>query len=268
MLLMFPIKKQTVQAAYMLRYFPHYADVTRVALDELSMQGVLPFQQARLYMNLFGCGPAPELCGIMQFLKNRFPRSEMLIAHFFDVASESWRYTRQITLDYLAPTLWNKQFFESKLICFNLYQPGSAASFTTANDRPNRIGEASLVMFQNCMNEFPRSVHDVVTQNTLDLLRMIKCGNIMPVIDRAGYQCITDLLSRISSLAEENGLAKVLVFDQDRVLDCNAILERMPRILTENLFVRKISGNEIAPDEDGLICTRRVRYHCLALQRI
>ena len=77
-----------------------------------------------------------------------------------------------------------------------------------------------------------------------------------------------DFLSRISSLAEEHGLAKVLIFDQDRVLDCNPILERMPRILTENLFVMKISGNEIAPDEDGLICTRRVRYHCLALQRI
>ena len=97
---------------------------------------------------------------------------------------------------------------------------------------------------------------------------MIKPGKIMLVIDRAGYQRVGDLLSRISSLAEEHGLAKVLIFDQDRVLDCNPILERMPRILTENLFVRKISGNEIAPDEDGLICTRRVPHHCLALQRI
>jgi hypothetical protein len=59
-----------------------------------------------------------------------------------------------------------------------------------------------------------------------------------------------------------------VTFDQDRVLDCNPILERMLRILTENLFVRKISGNEIAPDEDGLICTMWVPHHCLALQRI
>jgi hypothetical protein len=123
-------------------------------------------------------------------------------------------------------------------------------------------------MFQNCLNEFPQSVHDVVTENFLDLLRMIKPGKIMLLIDRAGYQRVVDLLSRISSLAEEHGLAKVLIFDQDRVLDCNPILERMPRILTENLFVKKILGNEIGPDEDGLICTRRVRYHCLALQRI
>lgn len=260
--------KPTIQAAYMLRYFPQYAEVTRVVLNELSMQGVLPFQEERLYVNLFGCGPAPELCGIMRFLKNHFPRSEMLIAHLFDVASERWRYTRQITLDYLAPTLWDKQLFESQSNYFDLSRPGSAASFTTANDRPNRIGEASLVMFQNCLNEFSQSVHDVVTQNILDLLRMIKCGKIMLVIDRAGYQCIVDLLSRISSLAEKRRLGKVLIFDQDRVLDCNPILERMPRILTENLFVRKISGNEIAPDEDGLICTRRVRYHCLALQRV
>jgi hypothetical protein len=80
-------------------------------------------------------------------------------------------------------------------------------------------------MFQNCLSEFPQSVHDVVTENFLDLLRMIKPGKIMLVIDRAGYQRVVDLLSRISSLAEEQGLAKVLVFDQDRVLDCNPILE-------------------------------------------
>jgi hypothetical protein len=131
-------RKQTVQAAYMLRYFPHYAEVTRVALDELYMQGVLPFQEELLYVNLFGCGPAPELCGIMQFLKSRFPRSEMLIAHLFDVASECWRYARQITLDHLAPTLWDKHLFEAHSVYFDLSRPGSAASFTTLNDRPNR----------------------------------------------------------------------------------------------------------------------------------
>jgi hypothetical protein len=260
-------RKQAVQAAYMLRYFPHYAEVTRVALDELYMQEVLPFQEELLYVNLFGYGPAPELCGIMQFLKSRFSRSEMLIAHLLDAASDSWRYSRQITLNYLAPTLWDKELLEVHSIHFDLSQPGSAASLTTLNDRLNRIGQARLVMFQNCLNEFPKSIHDVVTENFLDLLQMMKPGKIMLVIDRAGYQCIVDLLSRISSLAEEHGLAKVLIFDQDRVLDCNPILERMPRILTENLFVRKISGNEIAPDEDGLICTTRVRHHCLALQR-
>ncbi len=34
-------REETVQAAYMLRYFPHYAEVTRVALDELYRQGVV-----------------------------------------------------------------------------------------------------------------------------------------------------------------------------------------------------------------------------------
>jgi hypothetical protein len=105
-------------------------------------------------------------------------------------------------------------------------------------------------------------------ENILDVLRMIKPGKIMLLIDRARYQVIVDLLSRICSFVKEQALAKVLIFDQDRVLDCNPILERMPLILTENLFVRKIPVNELAPDEDGLICTRRVRHHCLALQRI
>jgi hypothetical protein len=80
-------------------------------------------------------------------------------------------------------------------------------------------------------------------------------------------QELSNFLRGLRSTA--SGLTKVLIFDQDRVLDCNPILERMPRILTENLFVRKISGNEIAPDEDGLVCTRwGVPRHRLALQRI
>ena len=82
-------------------------------------------------MNLFGCGPAPELCGIMQFLKSRFLRSEMLIAHLLDAASESWRYARQITLDHLAPALWDKHLFEAHSVYSDLSRPGSAASFTT-----------------------------------------------------------------------------------------------------------------------------------------
>jgi hypothetical protein len=99
-------RKQTVQAAYMLRYFPYYAEVTRFVLDKLYRQGVLPFQEELLYVNRCGCGPAPELCGIMQFLKIRFPGSETLIVHLPDAVAESCGYSRQITLDYLAPTLW------------------------------------------------------------------------------------------------------------------------------------------------------------------
>ena len=56
-------------------------------------------------------------------------------------------------------------------------------------------------MFQNCLSEIPQSVYDVVIRNTLNLLRMMKAGKIMLVIDRAGYQHVMNLISRISSLA-------------------------------------------------------------------
>jgi hypothetical protein len=65
--------KPTIQAAYMLRYFPHYAEVTRVVLDKLYRQRVLSFHEELLHVNLFGCGPAPEPCGIMRLPKRRFP---------------------------------------------------------------------------------------------------------------------------------------------------------------------------------------------------
>jgi hypothetical protein len=180
-------RKPALQAAYMLRYFPYHAEVTHVVLDELYMRGVLPFQEELLHVNLFGCGPAPELCGIMQLLKSRFPRTKKLITHLFDVASESWRYSRQITLDYLVPSIMDKKLFEAHPAYFDLTRPGSAVGFFTPIDCPNRISEASLVMFQNCLNEFSQSVYDMVIRNTLDLLWMMKVGKIMLVIDRSGY---------------------------------------------------------------------------------
>jgi hypothetical protein len=252
-------RKPTVQTTYMLRYFPPYAEVTRVVLDELHRKEVLPFQEELLYVNLFGCGPAPELYGIMQFLKSRFPRSEMIIGHLFDVASESWTYSRRITLDYLVPALWGKQLFEAHAIPFDLSMSGSSAAFNTTNDCSKEIGEVNLVVFQNCLNELPQRAYNVVTKNILDLLRMIKPGKIMLVIDRAGYKHVADLLSRICSLAEEQALAKVLVFDQDRELNCVPILDKIPPILTTNLLVRKALQTEITPDENGLLCSTRVR---------
>jgi hypothetical protein len=124
------------------------------------------------------------------------------------------------------------------------------------------------VTLQNCLNELPRSIHTVVTENILDLLRMMKSGKVMLVIDRSSYHGVADLLSSICSLAKEKALAQVLIFDQDRELDCKSILDKMPPILTESLFVRKTQWSDIAPNEDGLICARTVRYHCLALQRV
>jgi hypothetical protein len=90
----------------------------------------------------------------------------------------------------------------------------------------------------------------------------------MLIIDRSRYQNVVDLLLRICSLAAERALIKVLVFDRDRELDCKPILAKMPPILTTNLLVRKTLQTEIAPDENGLLCSTRVRYHCLAMQRI
>jgi hypothetical protein len=112
----------------------------------------------------------------MQFLKSRFPRSEMIIAHLLDIASEGWMHSRQITLDHLVPTLWDKQLFEVHAIYFDLSQFGSTAVLSTTNGSSNAIGEASLMIFQNCLNELPRSMHKVATENILALLQMMKPG--------------------------------------------------------------------------------------------
>src|SRR5687767_12883842 len=96
--------QSATQAVYMLRYFPQYAAIVDVVLDELFEKSGFSFNDELLHVSLFGCGPAPELWGIMQFVRRRFPKSQMVVVHLFDVASRQWAPSRTITLEYLVPS--------------------------------------------------------------------------------------------------------------------------------------------------------------------
>jgi hypothetical protein len=123
----------TTQAVYMLRYFPQYATIVDFVLEELFKKSVLPFNDELIHVSHFGCGPAPELWGIMRFIKRRFPRAQMLVAHLFDVASKQWAPCRAITLDYLIPSMWDKGLFEARAVAYDFTQRGSISSLLGRN---------------------------------------------------------------------------------------------------------------------------------------
>jgi hypothetical protein len=261
----------SIQAVYMLRYFPQYAAIIYVVLEELFEKSALSFIDEVVYLSLFGCGPAPELLGIMQFVKRRFPKSQRVVGHLFDVASEQWATCRGITLEHLIPSIWDKALFEACAVPLDFTQPSLAPDLIGAPGAESVIAKASLITFQNCLNELHPASLTAVSENIIALLQRMKSGGVLLVLDRQGYPNVVNLLREVATVAMKERLAEVVIPVHEQQYDCEGILNNMPSILTENLLVRRptfIAPGCILPEEDGLICSRWVKCVRLALRRV
>jgi hypothetical protein len=88
------------QAAYLIAYFPQYAEMTLEILRLLSSE--LSFDQ-EAKVCFFGAGPCPEVIDFVQFLVEHFPKTSSLSADIYDIASEKWKMSREITEEYIIP---------------------------------------------------------------------------------------------------------------------------------------------------------------------
>ncbi|NJP09045.1 MAG: hypothetical protein HC866_05780 [Leptolyngbyaceae cyanobacterium RU_5_1] len=95
-----------IQAAYLLTYYPQYAEMTLNILNTLE---ALPFSQQSIHACFFGSGPAPEAVAWVTYLKNKFPGVEYAEAHTYDISAEAWSFSRDITKQYVAPPCWSGQ---------------------------------------------------------------------------------------------------------------------------------------------------------------
>jgi len=86
--------KAITQAAYLIAYYPHYAEMTLEVLRLLSSD--LRFGQ-EVKACFFGAGPCPEVVGVVQFLVEHSPQTRKLIANIYDIASDTWDLAREVT---------------------------------------------------------------------------------------------------------------------------------------------------------------------------
>jgi hypothetical protein len=65
-----------VQAAYLITYYPQYAEMTRHILEKIntSHHNLFLFEQKHLKVCLFGAGAAPEAIGLVSFLAEYYPK--------------------------------------------------------------------------------------------------------------------------------------------------------------------------------------------------
>lgn len=133
-----------VQAAYLITYYPQYAEMTRHILKqvELSHKNLFLFEQKHLEICLFGAGAAPEAVGLVSFLGEYYPNLQSLNIRVYDIYANTWAISQGITQNIISE-LWRGEFtFSTEALDF--CQPNSFHLLD------NAIANSQVFIFQNC----------------------------------------------------------------------------------------------------------------------
>jgi hypothetical protein len=251
-------QQPATQAAYLLRYFSHYASVTRRLLQELEKWGALSLHHEPLCISIFGCGPAPELCGLLQFLRQRERGMQQLYAYLFDIANPDWSYAQRIILQVAASHWWDRRLFTAFPLTFDLRQPPTCPLVPLPEHVYAAVRQSHLVTLQNCCNEIATESYDAVHENLLAILQALRPGNVLLLVDRYGYSAVADLLTRFATTAVERKLAFPLIMpNHKRIFECQDLVTQMPVCLRNHFFD---GSADLTP-------AQVVQSRCLALRR-
>ncbi|MGQ0442233.1 MAG: hypothetical protein ACT4OH_02135 [Methylophilaceae bacterium] len=257
-----------MQEAYLLRYFVPYSHLLPTVLQHLETKGIgVSATEDLLTACFFGCGPGPEIVGLIRHLKRKAERPEMLIARMFDIASASWQHSRAIVKNSILVDEWDGGLIEIDPAAADI----SALALSPQNDGARRkVQEADLVVFQNCLNELSTTALAAVANNLRALLNTAKKNATLVLIERDGYAATDEMLLDLYKWAatQAGTFSAVGELSAASELNCRDMLDQIPEIVTMNLFVRKRDMSQISSEESGLILAASVKYKWLAISKL
>lgn len=248
------------QNVYLLRYFPFYAQLVPQVLIHLEDEGAGLADVQLLQAYFFGCGPAPELVGLLQHLRTQRPYTEMVSASLVDIRANVWRHGRSIGMARIAAAGWDRELLDCDSIEVCLTDVNLIAKLDPSN--------CHLLVFQNCLNEIHNKA--AVIANIQLMLEISPVGAIAIIIDRSGYESTDSALQELLAWADQASFVQAV---GNRSLakqrfDCNEILQGVPDIITTNLLHRWGDQKPNGWDYDKLIFSKKISYVSLAFQRV
>ena len=224
------------QEAYLLCYFLPYSQPVPYLLNRLILKGFscsLP-ENGVLNASFFGCGPGPELFGLMRYLGG--PESGIKIsATMLDRCS--WEHGRKIVFKHLLPEFYDVCEFTSDLV-------GNAKDFLPTSSE-QRVSNSDLIVMQHCLNERDNVKQEQLMKNMNQLVEKMKSGAVMLIIERAGFPDVSELLVEfIGELVKEFDAGVDIAIDgfgdgitKDGV-KIKPILDVIPTELATDLFMK------------------------------
>lgn len=227
--------RQDYQEAYLLRYFLPYSQPVPYLLNYLKLKKNFLYQlpeDGTLTASFFGCGPGPELYGLMSYLNS--PQSGTNIsAAMLDIVP--WEHGRKIVRNHLLTRVKIHEF-KSNLV-------GTTSSFLP-NDSGKWVSTSDLIVIQHCLNERhnARSNQPQLTENMKQLVAKMKPGAVMLIIERARYSRVRDLLGTFCYELQEN-FGDSLEIERETTrpngIEIKPILDVIPKTLANYFFLEE-----------------------------
>lgn len=239
------------QAAYLIAYFPQYAEMTLEVLRLLSSE--LKFgQEAKVCF--FGAEPCPEVVGFAQFLAEHSSNTSSLSANVYDIASETWKLSREITETYLIPELWKGQL-SIKGSPLNFCQKKSFQAIEST------LQTCHLFIFQNCLNEIANT--PIIQENVNCLLDSAPLESIIIIADLLYYEQNRNIVEEVKKKANERNDFEILQMGELTIK--SSLSRKIPPIITTNLLI----GNQQNKNAEGkgLIPRSNINFVFLVLHK-
>ena len=206
-----------LQKVYLMRYFILHALLVPFVLDTLLTRNnddllyttcLKLLRSNALNVSLFGGGPSPELYGLAHYLKKR-QSNPGISSRVLD--KTNWQIRWEIDR-----TNWQ--------ICWRIDMKPRAHFLKTNlmapldQDAVDWVGRSDLVVIQNCLNEIPCSddnYNPQLLKNMEHIVKLLKPGSLMLVIDRVGYKLVDNLLCDFRCNLEALNNLKILYGSDD-----------------------------------------------------
>lgn len=218
----------SIQAVYLMRYYPHYAYMNFQILEIIHGQN--PFKNLineTLEVCLFGAGPCPEIVGLSKFLSDNYQNIKKLTVNVYDIAADEWTLSRNITEKFIIPEYWSGDL-QLNSNYLDLCESNSLHSIKTT------IKKSQIFIFQNCLNE----IYNISTvQTNLNfLLNEIPVGSVIIIID-LNYRQNVSIIDRLKEQVSNRDDFEVYSppIEEIKIQSC----PNLPQIIKQNLLTGK-----------------------------
>ena len=226
------------QEAYLLCYFLPYSQPVPYLLNHLILKKNFSYQlpeNGLLTASFFGCGPGPEIFGLMRYLGS-FQPSISISAAMLD--REPWEHGRKIVRQLLdrvwIPDLYDIQEFNTDIV-------GSTSDFLP-DDSEDWVKRSDLIVIQHCLNERHNAKSERLVENMKQLVEKMKTGAVMLIIERATY--VKKLLGEFRYILQEEFSSSVDFSGNIDGEKIKPLLEVIPKELAAN-FLMELPSNSV-----------------------
>ena len=177
------------QEAYLLCYFLPYSQPVPYLLNQLVLKKEFPYRLPEtgvLTATFFGCGPGPELLGLMRYLRS-FQASLRISAAMLD--REPWEHGRRIVFQHLLDRAWDPEGYDIQE--FKVDIVGSSEDFLP-DDSEEWVKRSDLIVIQHCLNERQNATSERSMENMKHLVEKMKTGGVIQYA-AFGYVTLVEL---------------------------------------------------------------------------